>query len=165
MFLARLSPCACFIIAASCLSLVLMAMEPLMRVLQVPFTVELMNSMVQKSKTYVLLDTKDVLIYLMPTVPSVRAILSPDAIQHADDDKPADSSSRDARSLVLVIIDLRIQRPPQQQPHHLHHQHYQMPGEPAAAHVGWNGGAQMPPMHPAQQLPAPVHSYTLGDSR
>ena len=152
--------CVCFIFAA-CLS------RPLMRALQVPFTVELMNSMVQKSKTYVLLDTKDVLVYLMPTVPAVRAILARDAIQHADDNA-ADVSSTEARSLVLVIIDLRVQRPPQQQqPHHLQQQHYQMSAQPAAAHGVWNGAPYMPPNHALQQLPVAVHSYTAmpGDNR
>ena len=67
--------------------------------------VELMSLMVSQNKAYVILDNADVLGYMMPTVPAVRAMLSPDATQYADD-QPVDNSSRGARSLVLVIMDL-----------------------------------------------------------
>ncbi len=74
---------------------------------------ELMSMMVSQNKAYVLLDNQEVLGYLMPTVPAVREMLTPDAVQYADD-APADSS-RSARSLVLVIMDVRVAKPPQQQ--------------------------------------------------
>ncbi len=69
--------------------------------------VELMSIMVQQNKAYVpvLSDNQDVLGYLMPTVPAVRAMLTVKGIAFADN-APADSSSS-ARSLVLVIINLR----------------------------------------------------------
>jgi hypothetical protein len=74
--------------------------------LQAPFMVELMSTMVSQNKAYVLLDNPDVLGYLMPTVPAVRAMLTVKGIAFADN-APADSSSS-ARSLVLVIVDLRV---------------------------------------------------------
>jgi hypothetical protein len=64
--------------------------------------VELMAVMVSQNKAYVLLNNEDVIGYLMPTVPAVRAMLTPQSIAFADD-APADSSSS-ARSLVLVIL-------------------------------------------------------------
>jgi hypothetical protein len=124
--------------------------------------VELLSMMVSQNKAYVLLDNQEVLGYLMPTVPAVRAMLTPDAVQYADD-APADSS-RSARSLVLVIMDLRVAKPPQQQQpmqaQYRHENQYQRPAQPTSAHGGWNGFGHAPPVHSSHQVPSTAHGYT-----
>ncbi len=117
--------------------------------------------MVSQNKAYVLLDNQDVLGYLMPTVSAVRAMLCPEAIQHADD-RAEDHSSREARSLVLVVMDLRVPKPsPQQlqQPRFRPEQQYQMPAQSATHHGGWNGFGHATPLHSSNQIPSEVHSY------
>jgi hypothetical protein len=125
---------------------------------QVPFIVELMAMMVSQNKAYVLLDNQDVLGYLMPTVSAVRAMLCPEATQYADD-RVVDNSSREARSLVLVILDLRVQQHLQHSQFHPEQQ-YQMPAQPAPPHGGWNGfGHATPSMHSSNQMPSAAHGY------
>jgi hypothetical protein len=124
--------------------------------------VELMTMMVEQNKAYVLLDNQDVLGYLMPTVASVRAMLSPEAVQYADD-KPVDSSSSTARSLVLVVMDLRVQKPlpppPQQQQQSTYRQdqQYQQSAHSASAHGSWSsyGLPMLPPQMSAAALGYP----------
>jgi hypothetical protein len=114
--------------------------------------------MASQNKAYVIIDNPDCAAYMMPTVSVVRAMLSREAIELADDNA-VENTSRDARSLVMVVLDLRVQKPPQHQLPYRTEQQYQMHAQPSSAHGAWNGFGQASQMHPSHQIPAAVHGY------